>query len=51
MKKILFLILIFAPTLSWSQYDVEDVESDSTETKEPKINPFKLKDKIYPKAS
>jgi hypothetical protein len=47
MKKLTLLILIVIPVLSWSQYDVEDVENDSTEMKEPKINPFKLKDKIY----
>ena len=47
MKKILYFILFLVPVLSWSQYDVEDVESDSTGKEAPKINTFKLKDKIY----
>lgn len=44
MKNIL-LLLIFIPFFSFSQYDVEDVKKDSVKT--PKVNPFKLKDKIY----
>lgn len=48
MKKcISILILLLFPLMSTAQYDVEDVESDSTSTKDPKINPFKLKEKIY----
>ena len=48
MKKCLVLLfLIVLPTLSMAQYDVDDVEQDSSSTKEPKINPFKLKEKIY----
>jgi len=44
MKNIL-LLLIFIPFFSFSQYDIEDVKKDSVKT--PKVNPFKLKDKIY----
>jgi hypothetical protein len=41
------LVLLSLSFMSFAQYDVDDVESDSSATKDPKINPFILKDKIY----
>lgn len=48
MKKYLAILVLGLLTFSASaQYDVDDVENDSTSNKDPKINPFKLKEKIY----
>jgi hypothetical protein len=44
MKNVI-LLFILIPVFSFSQYDVEGVKKDSVKT--PKINPFKLKEKIY----
>jgi len=44
MKSIVFILLLI-PTFAFSQYDIEDVKKDSV--KSPKVNPYKLKDKIY----
>lgn len=46
-KLVVIFILLLIPLFSMAQYDVDDVKNDSISTKEPKINPFKLKDKIY----
>ena len=44
MKRLL-LIFFLLPVFAFSQYDMDDVKKDSV--KSPKVNPFKLKDKIY----
>lgn len=41
------ILLLLLPLTSMAQYDVEDVKNDSSETKEPAINPYKLRDKLY----
>jgi hypothetical protein len=47
MKKYFTLfVLLLLSFASSAQYDLEDVESDSI-SKDPKLNPFKLKEKIY----
>lgn len=46
-KSITILFILMLSFVSNAQYDIDDVEKDSTSTKEPKINPFKLKEKIY----
>ena len=46
MKYIVFLLFgLFSWQLS-AQYDIDEVAKDSTE-KEPRLNPFKLKERIY----
>jgi len=48
MKLIVFsFLLVIFPLAGLAQYDVDDVKNDKESNNENKINPFKLKEKIY----